>query len=85
MNSMRTIQKMPRTCTQNIQIIISNHWEHIKLPRVRLAKPSKIKIDAKVMLANNIDIKEHLVNNQPRIIRDTESAQGIIACKVYEG
>ena len=37
------------------------------------------------MLANNIYIKEHLLNSQPRVIRDTEFAQGIIACKVYEG
>ena len=37
------------------------------------------------MLANNIGIKEHVLNNQPRNIRDIEFAQGIIACKVYEG
>ena len=47
-----------------------------------LAKLLKLKIGAKVMLAVNRDIQDHLINGQIGIIRHTEFAQGS-ARKVY--
>ena len=47
-----------------------------------LAKLSKFKIGAKVMLTVNIDIQDRLINGQTGIVRHIEFAQGS-ACKVY--
>ena len=47
-----------------------------------LVKLLKLKIGAKVMLTVNIDIQDHLINGQARIIRHIEFAEGS-ARKVY--
>ena len=67
--------KIPGNCKYPLAFIQAAQ-NQIQTNTGRLVKLLKLKTGAKVMLAVNMDMQDHLINGQTGIIRHIEFAQG---------
>ena len=81
LHTIKANNKIPGNCTYPFALIQAA--QNQKQANTRgLGKLLKIKIGAKVILTNNIDMKDRLVNGQTWNIRHIVFAQGSV-CKVW--